>query len=889
MSFWNLPSQVIFSHNQYKVVADIAAGVADIGMVRTDFLESLQLPFPFCNDTAQAALGLGCFPDGTFKVLDARSYPDYPFPGGTQLYPEWPIGALSHISPDVQKAVAAALFALGTSSSTLQYTDAARISTFTPPMSYMGIRDMLHTQNWIINNTCIKSTQIYDTILCMPGSFRLSPQAVNASCAANGLPCPAGYSCVCSPCEVLHEDPLTITIAISTAPANVSECIELQVCVEGTQNAPFIVTLTDNWFNARDELGLAPVGAVSFKMDTSMADRDASWLPASSGGDGTWTVIMETPHTGLSILELAIDGVPQSSRHTFVSVVPPVCTGRNAAPSLAGYCECPTAYVASGDNGDCVPGRGLVLAAAVGSTVGTVGLVLLIVAALFFARRRAEALWRIPNSAVTFTDPPEVLGRGTFGLVVKGTYRGTTVALKRSLPMEPRGSRSGSLTSRGTGTFTSIRIRSSSGGGSVSGLHSLDSAQGVVNADVSSTSFDMRPTASSSGGLMSPSRFSSLADASVHLSARSNNRTSVFDAPAAPVAAARRPSIDEEAATRGQPSRSHSSSAGLQHTTQSSSVLPEACATKCGLLDELLGITAQRRRAASLRADFVREMRLLVHLRHPHILTVLGAVLHDAEPLLVMEYMGRGSLHDLLHNETLPLDGNVVLRLLRDVVSGIEFLHSASPPILHNDIKSANILVDANFRAKVSDFGLSGKRRASRGPPGTPFWMAPELLRRKGQPSTASDVYSFGITLCEVFNRAEPYAEQDMSMKEVLARVAASSGPGGTPPLRPVVGASVPSAFATLMRRCWHAEAAMRPTMGAISAELRIAANDEDAGAGMVTAALQAAKHRHTAESKLLNSLFPPAVAAALAEGRRVEPQEFGCVTVFFSGALAHV
>jgi hypothetical protein len=634
LSFWNLPKQVLFSHNQYKVAADVASGAADVGMARTDFLESLQLPPPYCNATAQAAIGLGCFPEGTFKVLDARTYPDYPFPGGTQLYPEWPLGALSHITPDVQKAVAGALFELGTSPALLQYTDAARVSTFIPPMSYMGVRDMLHTQNWILNNSCIKSTDIFDTIVCMPGSFRLAPEAVNTSCAAHGLPCPAGYSCVCEPCATLDEDPMTVSIAIASAPANVTECVELQVCVEGTQNAALLVTLTDNWFDARDELGLAPVGTVAFKMDTSLADRSAAWLPASGGGGGTWTVVVETPHTGLAILELSIDGVAQTTRHTFVSIVPPVCTGRDAQASLAGYCECPTAYVASGENGDCVPGRGLVLAAAVGSTVGATGLVLLIVAGVFLARRRAEALWRIPNSAITFTDPPEVLGRGTFGLVVKGQYRGTTVALKRSLPMEPRGSRSGSLTSRGTSTVASMRIRSSSG--SQSGHYSLERADmQVVNADVSSSVFSLRPAAASSGGFT---------PTSLTFPARSgsgSNRTSVFDAPAVLASVPRRQSIDEEAATRTQPTRSLSGSASMQQT--SSSVLPVACATKCGLLDEVLGIMAQRRRAASLRADFVREMRLLVHLRHPHILTVLGAVLHDAEPLLVMEYMGRGA------------------------------------------------------------------------------------------------------------------------------------------------------------------------------------------------------------------------------------------------------
>jgi hypothetical protein len=228
--------------------------------------------------------------------------------------------------------------------------------------------------------------------------------------------------------------------------------------------------------------------------------------------------------------------------------------------------------------------------------------------------------------------------------------------------------------------------------------------------------------------------------------------------------------------------------------------------------------------------------------------------------------------------------------MLRDVVSGMTFLHAASPPVLHNDLKAANILVDANFRAKVSDFGLSSKRSARRGPPGTPFWMAPELLRRRGQPSTATDVYALGVTMSEVFSRGEPYAEVLGKSAEILARVAGGSG---GKPLRPAIGASVPPLFGALMARCWHADAAMRPSMAMVDAELRLAAAGADAGGGAdgdaaagVTAALAAARHRHAGERKLLHAMFPPAVAAALAEGRRVEPQEYECVTVFFSDVV---
>jgi ABC-type phosphate/phosphonate transport system substrate-binding protein len=127
LSFWNLPSQVIFSHNQYKVVADVATGFADVGMARADFLAALQLPAPYCNETAQAALGLGCFPPGTFKVLEPQMLDGNPFPSSTrELWPEWPLAAMPHVDVTTQKAVTGALFALGGANSTLQYAAAAR-------------------------------------------------------------------------------------------------------------------------------------------------------------------------------------------------------------------------------------------------------------------------------------------------------------------------------------------------------------------------------------------------------------------------------------------------------------------------------------------------------------------------------------------------------------------------------------------------------------------------------------------------------------------------------------------------------------------------------------------------------------------------------------------
>ena len=110
--------------------------------------------------------------------------------------------------------------------------------------------------------------------------------------------------------------------------------------------------------------------------------------------------------------------------------------------------------------------------------------------------------------------------------------------------------------------------------------------------------------------------------------------------------------------------------------------------------------------------------------------------------MLVLEYMDLGSLYDILHNDTMALDGEIVLPILRDISQGMRFLHTADPQVIHGDLKAQNILVDSRFRAKVADFGLSQKKKI--GGTGTPFWMAPELLRRECSNSSATDVFSFG-------------------------------------------------------------------------------------------------------------------------------------------------
>lgn len=74
--------------------------------------------------------------------------------------------------------------------------------------------------------------------------------------------------------------------------------------------------------------------------------------------------------------------------------------------------------------------------------------------------------------------------------------------------------------------------------------------------------------------------------------------------------------------------------------------------------------------------------------------------------------MDHGSLRDLLNNETMAVDGEHILPILRDVAQGLRFLHTETPQIIHGNLKAQNILVDSRFRAKVADFGLCKRKRA---------------------------------------------------------------------------------------------------------------------------------------------------------------------------------
>ncbi|KAJ0736020.1 putative protein kinase RLK-Pelle-LRR-I-1 family [Helianthus annuus] len=159
---------------------------------------------------------------------------------------------------------------------------------------------------------------------------------------------------------------------------------------------------------------------------------------------------------------------------------------------------------------------------------------------------------------------------------------------------------------------------------------------------------------------------------------------------------------------------------------------------------------------------FVSEIQTLSNCKHPNIVSLLGFCDEGRELILVYEYVAKGSLDDYLGN----MDGvnNLVwaqrLQICLDIAHGLNYLHThidGKPMIIHRDIKSANILLDDNWMAKIADFGLSKLQRATQqgttlitnNIAGTEVYLDPEY-KNTGKLKKESDIYSFGVVLFEV-------------------------------------------------------------------------------------------------------------------------------------------
>ncbi|KAG6503860.1 hypothetical protein ZIOFF_036184 [Zingiber officinale] len=154
------------------------------------------------------------------------------------------------------------------------------------------------------------------------------------------------------------------------------------------------------------------------------------------------------------------------------------------------------------------------------------------------------------------------------------------------------------------------------------------------------------------------------------------------------------------------------------------------------------------------------EVNFLGRLSHPNLVKLLGYCWEDTELLLVYEYMARGSLENHLFRKGTayePLPWELRLKIAIGAARGLAFLHASERKVIYRDFKASNILLDSDFNAKLSDFGLAkngpigGQSHVTTRVMGTQGYVAPEYVAT-GHLYVKSDVYGFGVVLLELLS-----------------------------------------------------------------------------------------------------------------------------------------
>ncbi|KAJ8479792.1 hypothetical protein OPV22_023519 [Ensete ventricosum] len=243
--------------------------------------------------------------------------------------------------------------------------------------------------------------------------------------------------------------------------------------------------------------------------------------------------------------------------------------------------------------------------------------------------------------------------------------------------------------------------------------------------------------------------------------------------------------------------------------------------------------------------EWLTEVNYLGQLSHRHLVKLIGYCLEDEQRLLVYEFMPRGSLENHLFRRSSyvqPLSWNLRMKIALGAAKGLAFLHSDMAKVIYRDFKTSNVLLDSNYNAKLSDFGLAkdgptdDKSHVSTRIMGTHGYAAPEYLAT-GHLTTKSDVYSFGVVLLEMLsgrraldnNRptgehnlvewARPYLGSKRKIFRVLdARLERQYSPDGA------------RKAAVLAFQCLSLEASYRPTMDQVVAALEELQDATDIG-----------------------------------------------------------
>jgi serine/threonine protein kinase len=233
------------------------------------------------------------------------------------------------------------------------------------------------------------------------------------------------------------------------------------------------------------------------------------------------------------------------------------------------------------------------------------------------------------------------------------------------------------------------------------------------------------------------------------------------------------------------------------------------------------------------KKEFGKEMLILSQINHKNIVKLLGCCLEVEVPMLVYEFIPNGTLFQFIHGDNgshnIPFSTRIHIAL--ESALALAYLHSwASPPILHGDVKSSNILLDENYAAKVSDFGASILAPADKSQfmtlvQGTCGYLDPEYMQTCLL-TDKSDVYSFGVVLLEMltgktaFNLEGPENERSLSLRFLSAMKEGRLMDVIDDQIKSDSDAGLLEEVAELARQCLEMVGESRPSMNDVAEKL---------------------------------------------------------------------
>ncbi|KAL0429213.1 UNVERIFIED_CONTAM: Serine/threonine-protein kinase-like protein [Sesamum radiatum] len=240
--------------------------------------------------------------------------------------------------------------------------------------------------------------------------------------------------------------------------------------------------------------------------------------------------------------------------------------------------------------------------------------------------------------------------------------------------------------------------------------------------------------------------------------------------------------------------------------------------------------TAQKMSLSDNPNEVENEIDILSKLQSPRLVNLVGFTKNDSQDrLLVVEFMSNGTLYDVLHSNSRPPTWGRRIKLALQTAKAIDTLHSLNPPVIHRDIKSANVLIDRNFNARLGDFGLALRcvddyRLRSTPPAGTmgyldPCYVTPDNL------STKTDVFSFGILLLEIISGRKaidmghsPPSIVDWAIPLIRrGKLLAIYDPRVVPPKDPMVRKMLAVVAAKCVRSCRERRPSMKEVVECLS------------------------------------------------------------------------